>query len=464
VLERLKGEFGDKAITVEGSRYQAGIWAEGRLRSPAYARTAATLPKVGIGVTLAWRAGGRESEHDARLLIPGGPEPEALRSRVLVHLEGQIQCLDLGSGAVRWAKACTAFPPLVPLWQDGHLVVVIDGDLAVIDPGSGEERWRMSPAGIELLDVAAGHGKVYAVVRDLLSSSGLSLRGMNLLGGEKVQEVAIPRLRTGVLSVGDAVVVVADGASGIAHVLDGLTGAMAAGGRVLGFERSHATPFMSRNGLLVSTLPGGGADNFRMVGKNPLSGETVWTWNAATSDVLVLKATPDDVVLRVRQRGARGSAIRIVTVLDPARGTSRCTVQMEPNELVTEARVAGDRLYLTVIASPPRSGEPARLVHACDVRTGQLLWKTLYFGGRNVDLYSYPTADYLLLRRSGPRGGFSTEPSEDGALFFFDAANGKAVSQIELGAVSYAHDDPGLVVKEGVLVLTVGPEVRLLRE
>ncbi|MAG32724.1 MAG: hypothetical protein CL908_17730 [Deltaproteobacteria bacterium] len=466
IMRSLMLHHGDAVIRSAGATIRVRGWVKKMLAEERYQHLAKDPeePTVARNGHSKWKKTGPQGGDEVRLIDPWGRPPAKMSGTVLVHLGRELLAINATTGITSWRKASVAIPHFAA-WQDGRLVVGLDSDIVAVDALSGAEHWRVRPEGGDLRDLMCGHGKVYMLLRSVVQG-GLILHGLDITSGAIVQTIAMRGYYEGTLSISPSYLLVRTPRQRKATCYDGLTGEKV--GSPIPFDRDGPLPFLTKKDEVVVVY---GSDRrsreiVKVVSRDPKTGKDTWAYEAGRGTFIALTVEKDQLVFELRvptsvartSGGARPNH-RLV-VLDLGQGTPKFTAQLERNEFSTDATVSGKRLYLSLMASVKTGTGIAQKIRVYDMMKGNSPWATTEFPGANIRLWVYPTSNHLLLRKSVSIRSRRSGPGDAAELYFIDQKNGKVVDLIELGQDSGMMDSPGMVVKDGTLVLTSGTEVK----
>lgn len=401
-LASLKARFGERAVaTVDGVAKSASAYAAERLADPAYAATEPPPPPATkLGTQTAWTETPDAEGGDAELVSPRGVRPPSARETALVATDGELRAIELATGRRRWRKPSDA-PPLAPQWRDGRLIAVFGDDVASVDPATGTEIWRAVFEEGRPLALAAGHGKVYVLLRDGGARRGFVLRSLDAASGARLRDREFPSLggdsegpMEGVGLEVDPHHVLVRITAGTGAVLDGLTGAVVA----QGFPRRSGVgvpPFLGPDGLVVLSIASVGMkpDEMKLVGRRPETQVDVWTWRAErVVRSSAYRVGPAALLLSIdRATNVANRTDREIVLLDLARGTTLLSKRLAPGEWVRSGVLSGDLLLLAM-------HKQSVFVRAYDVPKDALAWESVSAPGRNPVVQIYPAEDVVVVR------------------------------------------------------------------
>lgn len=469
VLRALESRHAAAEVTTEEGTVRISTWVKKELqRAPFDALDAPPpVPAIGKGLAVAWTLGGDQGSEDARILDPIGRLPA--NGLAYVHLGGEILGVEVASGKAQWRKAC-ALPPKSCLVHDGRLILPMDHDVVALDATSGAELWRYRLDQEDLCSFTAATGKAWLLLRLRGQNAPASLRALDLLSGATVHETPLAGVYNGTLSASPGYILVRGRDRERAAVCcDALTGAIV--GTPLSFRSDAHPPFLTGDDLVVMVTGGANrsAEPVRVVGREPATQRDRWVFDAGRGNFAPVAELPGLLVFEmaapmgnVRTPSGTTVAGRRVIALDLARGTARLNVALEKNEFTNRGgTIAGDRLFANLKVSTKTGSLAAEKIRAFDLDQGSSPWATTDFTGVNLMLIPYPTADWLLVRKSA--SSRSSAASEGSQLYFINQKTGAVDDLIELGATRYPAAEAGLVVRDGTLVLAAGPQVKGLR-
>jgi hypothetical protein len=469
-MSTLEARFGSAEISTEEGAVRISTWVKKAREREPFARLIAnsTPPFLPNRLSQAWAFGSEQNPEDARLLVPPGRLAE--NGLVYAHLDQEVVALEVDNGSVAWRKACTVTPRECVV-HDDHLYVYLDHDVVALDAQSGTELWRLRLEQEELLDLAAGHGKVWLLLRLRGGQTApASLRALDAFSGDVVHETALNGIYLGTLSTSPGYVLIRGRERDRPVVCcDALTGALM--GSSMAFRSDAYQSFLTPDDLVIQVLGTPGRNEpVRVVGKEPATLKERWSFDAGRGNFNGLAELPGHFVFEMvvsvggvrTPGGSTTTAGRRLIVLDLNRGTARLVANLDKEFCSGGGSIAGDRLYCNLRVTPRTgSGIAAERVRAFDLDKGTSPWATTDFTGVNLSLTTYPTAEWLLLRKC--LTGRSSQASDSSKLYFIDQRTGTVEDLIDLGPTRYLAGDPGLIVRDRTLVIAVGSQIRGLK-
>jgi len=461
VLRALLQRHRDAVVKLDGKSLRVAGWAKKQLARPEYQRIVARreIPALDKGLQVAWSKPAGKGGDNAWIVEPRGRAPRGAEALVFGHLDRELVAMLPKDGTIVWRKAAVGLPRHAT-WHDGNLVIALDGDVLALDPKNVSERWRMRPDATDLRDLICGHGKVYLLLRSVVQS-GLVVKGLDITSGKEVQSQGLRGFYDGSMSVSPSWLMVRVPRELKATCYDGYTGEKV--GPSMSFPRDGHPPFLTERDLVVLSYGSErtSQDMVRIVARNPATGKDAWTFEAGRGTFIPLTREGNNFVFELRTPMSAGSGRRHhkVVALDLEEGTARFTGQLDASEFSIDAVITGDRLYLGVMASVKTGTGIAQKVRAYDMRHGTSPWSTAEFSGSSIRLWTYPTKDWILLRKSAPRRSRSRRGHAP-ELYFINSKTGRVDDLVELGKDSSVSESPGMIVRDGTLILSTGAELK----
>lgn len=461
VINTLLLRHRDAVIKTGGKTLRVSGWAKTQLDRPEFLRLreVAEPPALDKGLRVAWTKSSGQAGEDAWIVHPVGRAPAGAEKLVFAHLNRELIAINPRDGTVVWRKASVALPEH-PTWYDGNFIVALDGDVLALDPTTGTERWRMRPDADNLRDLTCGHGKVYLLLRSLVQS-GLLVKGLDITSGKEVQSHGLRGFYDGTMSVSPSWLLVRTPRQLKATCYDGYTGEKI--GPSMSFPRDGQAPFLTQDDHVVLSYGSErtSQEMVRIVARHPATGRDAWTYEAGRGTFIPLALDDGHFVFELRTPMVAGGGRQHhkIVALDLTKGTPRFVGQLDSSEFSIDAVIAGNRLYLGVMASVKTGTGIAQKIRAYDMRQGTSPWSTTEFSGSSIRLWTYPTKDWILLRKSAPRRSRSRRGHAP-ELYFINAKTGRVEDLVELGKDSSLSETPGMVVRDGTLVLSTGAELK----
>lgn len=463
VVSALRHRHADAVIRSAGKSVRIGSWTKSQLARAEVSRStqAKETPEIDKGLRVAWTKSAGQSGEEAWIVSPFGAPPAGCGKLVFAHLNRELVAMTPKDGAIVWRKASVAVP-LFPTWHDGSFIVSLDGDVVALDPKTGDERWRTRPDAGDLRNLICGHGKVYLLIRSVVQG-GLIIKGLDVTSGEEVQSLAMRGFYDGTLSVSPSWLLVRTPRQRKATCFDGYTGEKV--GSTMQFQRDGQEPFLTQQDKVVLSFGSERSSDelVRIVARDPGTGRDEWQYEAGRGNFIPLMLDEKHFVFELRaattsSRGGTRGHHKII-VLDLVKGEPRFVGQLEGNEFSIDAVISGDRMYLGVMASVKTGTGIAQKIRAYDMRKGTSPWSTTEFSGSSIRLWAYPTKDWVLVRKSAPRRSRIRRGNAP-ELYFIDTRTGRVEDLVELTRDTAMAESPGMVVRDGTLVLSTGTQLK----
>ncbi len=458
LLTSLSRRFSDVEVTEDEGRKSVRSLVEEKLKAPRFSTLVvppAPLDYQG-NLDTAWKLEATDTSAPTEIV---GQDSAGM---VYVHMDGEVRAIEPTTGQIVWKKTAVDAPRRLQV-HDGLCIGMLDGDLTVSNAASGEERWRLRPSEFEIQDFAAGHGKLYLLIRDLSARIPVALQVLDPWTGDPLHRIPMDGFRASLagtrsLFVSPSYLLIRPDQERAAACLDGYT--LTPVGPAITWKTDAQQVFLTDDDLLV-TVAGSSrvSSNLRISGRVPTEPQDRWAFDAGSGSLTVLGMNRDLLAISLlvppRGRNNPNPGTSRLLGIDLLRGTTRFTSPLKDGEFVMPPlqRLA-DRLFFKVRMASRTTVERLRVI---DAATGESPWSSVDFVGADGTLEALPSQSrVLILRMTQPR---NERAQATGELFLLDSATGAVLTKLELGGAPAGPGDRGLIQAKGRILVNTGQAI-----